>query len=974
MFKRMGRLALGSLALALALVPAPSAAQLTTGSILIRCVDDQGAVMPGATITISSGVLVAGQAVGVTGTGGSHRFPSLPPGEYTIRVELTGFQTIVRENIRVLVGETTPLELKMTLASLAETVTVRGDSPTVDTTSANVNVHLDAKLLETTPSGRDIWSIVEYKVPGVVMGSPDVGGNQGGLQRSLESRGTANSQNTQMLNGVNVGDPAAIGFAGYYYDPSSFADIQVSSGAQDITVPSSGVFINMVTKGGSNRFEGTALYTYQGDGTQWDNIDEDLQFVGIRPNANAVDRITNLNLSAGGPILRNRLFYFAALNDQRTHVNVVGFPAVPTFGPTTENTDITSIFANSTYQLSTAHRLQGTVSRQVYDKPNRGASATNTPESTWHEHDVLAVYQGLWNWVISNNLFADSRASFNSIDFPLQLKTTEQSLLDQSTNIRTRANTAHQDMYRRRLQVSTNLQYYVPELLGGRHEFRFGIDNAYTPEDVDILRNDDVNLRYRTRPSGSTPAGPTDVTLFNSPLHLKRAVMATALYAQDSYSYKRLTVVGGVRWERIEGWIPAQSNPPSRWFPEGTIIPTTIGGQPFDFEVQRTFDEVRDIPLWKNAGPRVSAVYDLFGTGKTALKASAARYYATIGTGTPGGLSPNGTISQRFAWNDVNGDLIFQAGEQGRLLQTNVPDTQETLNLTRDPDLRRPYQNEFTVGVDHELIRNVRLSATWIYRKEKDQITDVVLNVPFEAYTPLQVNEPGRDGEFGTVDDGVLTVYNENEPLQAHIEQDRNDDRVSESFKGIELTVHKRFSDNWTLLAGYTWGRQEADLLGVADPNEALVNAAGRTGGREHIFKLTGSYLLPYGIQLGGNFRLESGRFITRVVEISGLNQGDIDVFAEPRGSVTLDRLPTLDLRIGKIFRFGAQEFEADVDFYNVTNENTVFNVRTDTGVINVRQAGDPNGTVNTVPEFLSPTGILGPRIVRFNIRYRFGG
>ena len=167
-------------------------------------------------------------------------------------------------------------------------------------------MHLDAKLLETTPSGRDIWSIVEYKVPGVVMGSPDVGGNQGGLQRSLESRGTANSQNTQMLNGVNVGDPAAIGFAGYYYDPSSFADIQVSSGAQDITVPSSGVFINMVTKGGSNRFEGTALYTYQGDGTQWDNIDEDLQSVGIRPNANAVDRITNLNLSAGGPILRNR--------------------------------------------------------------------------------------------------------------------------------------------------------------------------------------------------------------------------------------------------------------------------------------------------------------------------------------------------------------------------------------------------------------------------------------------------------------------------------------------------------------------------------------------------------------------------------------------------------------------------------------------------------------------------------------------
>jgi hypothetical protein len=180
-------------------------------------------------------------------------------------------------------------------------------------------------------------------------------------------------------------------------------------------------------------------------------------------------------------------------------------------------------------------------------------------------------------------------------------------------------------------------------------------------------------------------------------------------------------------------------------------------------------------------------------------------------------------------------------------------------------------------------------------------------------------------------------------------------------------------SNNWTLLAGYTWGRQEADLLSVTNPNNALVNASGRSGGREHIFKMTGSYLLPYGLQVGGNFRLESGRFVTRVVEIPGLNQGDIEVNAEPRGSLTLDKLPTLDLRVGKIFRFGSQEYTADVDVYNVTNENTVFNVDSDTGVRTVRQGGDPNGQLNRIPEFLSPTGILGPRIIRFNVTYRFG-
>jgi hypothetical protein len=954
-----------------AIVAAPAAAQITTGSILVRTVDEQGGMVPGVTITISSPTLVAGRATGTTDTSGSYRFPSLPPGVYTVRVELQGFQTIVREGIRVLVGETATVELGMTVASLAEVLTVSAESPVVDTTSANVNVHIDQKLLETTPGGRDIWSIVEYKVPGLVMGSPDVGGNQGGLQRSMSVRGTPNNQNTQMLNGVNVGDPAAIGFAGYYYDPSSFADIQVSSGAQDISVPSGGVFINMVTKSGSNRFEGTGLFTFQGDGTQWDNIDAELQQAGIRPNANAVDTITNFNVSAGGPVMQNRLFYFAALNDQRTHVNVVGFPAVEGFGQPTENTDITSILANGTYQLTGAHRLRGEISRQVYDKPNRGANNGNTPESTWHEHDILAVYQGLWNWVMSDRSFLDTRLSYNSIDFPLNLKTDKQTLLDLTTSIRTRANQTDQEMFRRRLQTSANWQYFVPRFLGGRHEVRAGIDNAYTPEDVDLNRNGDVALTYRSAPAGNAAAGPVQVQLFNTPLHLERAINVTALYAQDAFNYKRLTVVGGLRWERVEGWIPRQENPPSAYFPEGMVLTTRVAGQDVQYTVRRSFDEVRNIPLWKNIGPRVSGIFDLSGNGRTALKASAARYYETIGTGTPAGLSPNGTISQTFTWNDANGDLIFQNGEQGTLTNTTVPPTFETLALQRDPDLKRPYRNEYTVGIDHELIRNLRLSATYIRVQERDNTTNVELNVPFEAYTPITVTEQGRDGRLNTEDDQPITVYNENLPLQTHVTQLRNDNRVAQRADVLEVTATKRYSNRWALLAGYTWSKVEVDRTSVVNPNAALVNATGRSGGREHQFKTTASYELPYGVMVGGNFRLESGPFVTRTVQIAGLNQGTITVNAEPRGSVTLDTLPTLDLRIGKIFRIGANTFEVDMDAFNVTNENTVFDVRNGSNLQTVRVGGTGESAV--IPQFLSPTGILGPRILRFNVTYRFG-
>src|SRR5206468_2387276 len=147
---------------------APALAQVQTGSILVRASDEQGAVTPGVSVTISSPVLVAGSMTGLTDAGGAYRFPSLVPGTYSVKLELSGFQTLVREGIVVLVGQTTPIEVALKVATLAETVTVAGQSPTVDTTSANVAVNLSEQLLQGTPGGRDIWALVEAKVPGLV--------------------------------------------------------------------------------------------------------------------------------------------------------------------------------------------------------------------------------------------------------------------------------------------------------------------------------------------------------------------------------------------------------------------------------------------------------------------------------------------------------------------------------------------------------------------------------------------------------------------------------------------------------------------------------------------------------------------------------------------------------------------------------------------------------------------------------------
>ena len=319
----MARLRLSLLAILLMLIGAtPAAAQMQTGSILVRVTDDQGAAVPGVAVTLTSPVLVAGTMSGVTDGAGVNRFPSLLPGLYSVKLDLQGFKTVIREGVTVQVGATVPLDLQLQLATVAETVTVTGASPVVDTTSANTSVNLGEQLLQGTPGGRDIWSLVEYKVPSLLITRPDVGGTSGGLQGVFNARGTTSAQNSSFLNGINVGDPQAIGAAGFYYDFDAFDDIQVSTGAHDITVPTSGVFLNMVTKSGGEQWRGRVTGAWLGDATQTQNIDDNLLRYGFRPQTNAVDFVSDVNVSGGGPLIARKLRMFASFRDWRVHVNV----------------------------------------------------------------------------------------------------------------------------------------------------------------------------------------------------------------------------------------------------------------------------------------------------------------------------------------------------------------------------------------------------------------------------------------------------------------------------------------------------------------------------------------------------------------------------------------------------------------------------------------------------------------------------
>jgi hypothetical protein len=937
-------------ALGSALLIAPAYAQVQTGSILVHVADEQGAVLPGATITISSPALVSGQMTATTDGGGVYRFPSLSPGEYAVKIDLNGFQSVRRENVAVLVGQTASVDLALKVANVDVAVTVTGAASTVDTTSANTSVNLSKDLLQQTPGGRDIWAVLEYKVPGLVMSRPDVGGTQGGLQGNYSARGTNNSQNSQFLNGVNVGDPAAIGAAGYYYDYDAFEEIQVSTGAHDITVPTSGVFLNMATKSGGNMWAGGATLAWEGNSTQTQNIDDKLLFFGFRPTTNAVDYVSDVNVNYGGPLIKNKVRIFGSFRDWRVHVNV----PVQQSQTVLDQTNITSGLTNVTYQVNDSNKVTGFYSIQRYNKPNRllNQAAVTVPESTVDEEDKFKVYQGLWNSVITPRFFLDARAGLNTILFPTYFNGTQQSLTDTATSIIYGTNPTEVIRSRDRVQFNATGQYYLDHALGGRHEFRFGIDHAHASVDNTTHRIDDVATTY-----SSTTNTAQNVTLYGTPLNDSSVVDVTALYAQDSYAIKRLTIVAGVRWERVEGYLPKQSSPPAQYFPN----------------LQRSFDEKRDIVLWHTAGPRVSAIYDVKGDGLTALKGAWGRYYYVI----PAGGAPltsvnqNATYSEQYGWNDANHDLKFQYGEQ-----TGTPVITSGITTTIDPNFKRPYTDEVTVAVDRQLLPDLKLSVAYTNRREKNIQVNANPANPYDTTLTTAV-DPGLDGVTGTSDDGTYGFYQR--LAAANPTLVTNDPTRVLQYNGLEITATKRFSKRWQMLAGYTRSKNKQSGTSIDTSPNLLINANGNltaTGyaDRPNQFKLTGSYLLPFqDIMVAGNFRSQSGPPVTRQISQRLAIGGNQTINLEPLGAHRLPTLNSIDLRGSKTFKFGVRELVAAVDIYNVANVNTIWEVRTLTPAITVRQGGDANNPqINSIPQFLSPTQVIGPRIVRFTASMRF--
>jgi hypothetical protein len=334
----------------------------------------------------------------------------------------------------------------------------------------------------------------------------------------------------------------------------------------------------------------------------------------------------------------------------------------------------------------------------------------------------------------------------------------------------------------------------------------------------------------------------------------------------------------------------------------------------------------------------------------------------------------NATYSETYTWVDRNGDLQFQPGEQ-----TGTPVVASAAQSSFDPNFSRPYTNEFTGGIDREVPGNLKVSAVFTYRAEKNQQGFLNTAAPFGTWPTRTQPDPGPDGRTGTADDSTVTYFDR--VVGATQTVINNDPTLVQTYKGVEITATKRMSHRWQLLAGLTLSRSRQDNISenttannlVFGPNFIINDTGPITTDVPVQFKLSGTYILPYDISLAANFRSQSGTPYNRQVSVPMTLGGSATVNVEPYDSDRVPALTTLGLQASKSFVFsGSRGFTLYFTVDNVTNANTVWAVRNLTGLSSFRQGGDPSGALNTFPQFGTPTNIIGPRIARLGVSFRF--
>jgi hypothetical protein len=948
----------------LLLLPAILAAQSQiTGQVR----DESGGVLPGVTVEAASPVLIEKAKTAYTDDQGRYTIVELRPGTYRVTFTLPGFSAVVRERIELPSNFTATINADLKVGTLEETITVSGATPLVDVQQAQRTQVLSRDVIDALPSTRNIMSIGQL-VPGI-RGTQDVGGSQALSQVSPRVHGVNRQETVQMIDGMSIQTMEDC-VCQVYQDEALAAEVTVTTSALPAEIAAGGMRINSIPKDGGNAISG-AIFLGGTDGPwQSNNVDEYLQSRQIR-QADRISKIQNFNASMGGPIVKDTLWYFIA----GRHLAVDKFPA---------NVDTEYIVAPD-----------GEVIRAVNDQHTRNASL----RLTWQINEKMKfapLVQRLWKQLgnsfvygqdpragtqrdprYANNFFGTAKftvtatnkllieggyaSTFQNMSAYPQIGTAASFIEDRSnplfyTNVQktdTALNINPECPYSYgctswgssnagRTQAEAKIWSASMAYVTGSHNLKAGFQYVFGVDDVLNQRNGDLIAVYQNN-------RPSTVTVHNTPANQKASInMDLGIYVQDSWTVKRLTLNPGVRVQ----WFDASATEVS--MPAGRFAPA------------RWYAEQPDLPRFSNdVAPRLSAAYDVFGDGRTAIKASASRSYQQHTGFWTKRYANSGQSTDSRPWFDcalnaaatacsgavlsTNNDRIVQDHEIG-------PSSSSTFGLRSDrnpaPGIQRMNSWEYSVAVQHQIFSRTSVSLGWYRRSWLDlEVSDrtLITQSDYNAFTlpmPSFANDPTLVGVLDPNE--MLTIYNLKTAKRSVYGSAIVDDNSTDKsvYNGFETSFNTRFTGGVMVFGGWTMDRNVARYCALDDnPNGAsiadlylgeTVSAGGRFCDQgafgvpfKHELKLAGNVPLPYGFDFAAALQSYSGldRTITWTPAASLFPGGRTNaetIVLTPKGAISYPRYNQLDVNFKKIFRSGQKTFTLQADVFNVMNSNTI--------------------------------------------------
>ena len=909
----------------------PAAAQLEQGRLTGTVSDEQGALLPGVTVTATSPSLIGNQ-IAVTEQDGRFLFPALPSGTYTLTFELTGFRPVKRENIVLTLGRTLTVDMQLAVASLQETLTVTGESPVVDRTTTAVGNEFSAEKLASVPSATDVWAALS-QAPGVRMLGFDVGGSHKSQQVGYESFGIRN-QNRVVTD--NVDTTEGTGGAGFYQDFFAHEEVAVSAAGGDVAMNTPGSALISTIKSGGNAFKSLINYTYEGERFVGRNLDDANRLRGDTGQPNIIFYESHIDL--GGPVSRDKVWFYTAFNRFKIDKIISGVPKFSDIaGQRLQTTDLgifNNFTAKGTYKMTQKDTLIGYYQWGEKVKPYRGLSVTTPPESILAQDSDSWMYKGQWQRVWSNRLFTDVNLGLFGFGWPMAPNVdwrTNPPRTDLGNGLNTGAGWLAGDaggpftFDRNKPQITIASTYLLPDKVGS-HDLKFGFE--WLDDQSKFGNNGNSGpILYRDRNGATAEIEFFDFNTFETfgtgwtgPDDRNKRL---AIFVQDRWSpTDRLTVTLGVRFDRQQPYYAASIRDP---------VLTEIFEQP-----RRTEETV--LLTSNKIVPRIGISYDPVGDTKSVFKAFYGRYYFNFADRLSN-VNPGGSNSQRWTFNDLNGNRLYDGRHE---LGTLILTTGGT-STTVDPDLKTPYTDEFNTSFERQFWGESSFRAAYVRKQVRDEFATRVPARDGQYTVPVQRAVEIRGFDTGVTGQQTFTLYDIPAGLSTrNIVATIPDGQGSYDYDTIQLAFNKRFRRTLFIQSSidYQWRDELRNASNpstsplVADPinttyyqNSAAYREVGnRQKNSSWNYRLLGRYEFPHRLGFAANLRVQSGWPWARRISASLPNLGTVFFFVEPIENNRSDTVTIMDLRVDKSFALGRYRFTVMADVFNALNSNAVTN------------------------------------------------